>query len=100
MHAALMSGSAPEHGMPFSCTQPAGMGGHGVPSGRTHAWSSGPAYAGIALVNAMLRATAAAAHSSWLNFMIYCPSQRSNPGHQLPDVDGPLAQQNSLINRG
>jgi hypothetical protein len=39
MHAALMSGSAPEQGSPFSCTQPGAMGGHGVPSGLTHACS-------------------------------------------------------------
>jgi hypothetical protein len=39
MHAALMSGSAPEQGSPFSWTQPGGMGGHGVPSGLTHACS-------------------------------------------------------------
>jgi hypothetical protein len=38
----LMSGRAPEHGKPFSWTQPGGIGGHGVPSGRTHA-CSGPA---------------------------------------------------------
>ena len=39
MHAALMSGSAPEHGRPFSWTQPGAMGGQGVPSGLTHACS-------------------------------------------------------------
>jgi hypothetical protein len=70
LHAALISGSAPEHGRPFSWTQPGGIAGHGVPSGLTHAWSWGPAYAGTAKGNAMVRATAVAPHSSWLNFMV------------------------------
>jgi hypothetical protein len=83
MHAALMSGSAPEHGRPFSWTQPGAMGGHGVPSGLTHA-CSGVAYAGIADVNAMPRAKTAAPHKSWLYLTGHCLSQRNIHGQKFP----------------
>ena len=42
IQAALISGRDPEQGIPFSWTQPGGIGGHGVPSGRTQD-CSGPA---------------------------------------------------------
>src|SRR5690242_14580092 len=66
LHAALISGSDPEQGRPFSWTQPGGIAGHGVPSGLTHAWSIGVADAVAPVVNSIPRATAAAAQRSWL----------------------------------
>jgi hypothetical protein len=65
MQAALISGRDPEQGIPFSWTQPGGMGGQGVPSGRTQD-CSGPAYAlGIAAVNAVPNARMAAPQIKW-----------------------------------
>jgi hypothetical protein len=96
IHAALISGRAPEHGRPFSWTQPGGIGGHGVPSGLTHA-CSGPAYAGIANVNAMPRATTAPPHSSWVYLMDYCLSRRSGHRCQFPGGHDLLVQQSSSV---
>jgi hypothetical protein len=67
-HAAFNSCGAAEHGIPLSCTQPGGGGGHGLPSGVTHDGQTGAACAGAA--NATARTAAAVmmaslmAHSS------------------------------------
>jgi hypothetical protein len=62
--AAFKSCGAAEQGIPLSCTQPGGGGGHGLPSGVTHDGHTGAACTGAA--NATARTAAAVMMASFM----------------------------------
>jgi hypothetical protein len=62
--AAFKSCGAAEQGIPLSCTQPGGGGGHGLPSGVTHDGHTGAAWTGAA--NATARTAAAVMMASFM----------------------------------
>jgi hypothetical protein len=72
--------------MPFSGTQPGGIAGHGVPSGRTHAWSKGPAAAGVAQLSAIPRATAPAPQISRYFLIGSCLFCETGLRYDLPEA--------------
>jgi hypothetical protein len=80
-HAALRSCGAPEHGIPLSCTQPGGGGGHGLPSGVTHDGHTGAAWAGAAKAMAVEAIAAAPALSPAVDRRLPADVELSHVNH-------------------